>query len=215
MRIYIIRHGETEANAKGILQGWADYPLNEYGEHLAVVTGQKLSNVQFDAAFSSPLRRAYKTCELILKNSGNDLTHINIDDRLKEINAGEWEGKQFGKESKELPPEKLRLFYDDTFAFGGFPGGETISELCDRTQNFLREIGRNRQYSTVLVSTHGCAMRAMLNFIYENKQDFWHGHVPKNCAVNIVETDGVKFNLIGDDLIYYESLDCIDIRHHR
>ncbi len=202
MKLYIIRHGETEANAKGVLQGWADYPLNERGEHLAVLTGKKLSDIHFDAAFSSPLRRAYKTCELILKNSGNDLTHIFIDERLKEINAGDWEGKKFGKESKELPLEKLRQFYEDTFTFDGFPGGEKITDLCSRTQSFLREISRSCQYSTVLVSTHGCAMRAMLNFIYENKRDFWHGHVPKNCAVSIVETDGVKFDLIGDDLTY-------------
>ena len=63
---------------------------------------------------------------------------------------------------------------------------------------------------TYLVSTHGCALRAMLNFLYEDPCDYWHGHVPYNCAVNIIEGRNGVGRLIADDKIYYELADAVD-----
>ena len=61
-----------------------------------------------------------------------------------------------------------------------------------------------------MIATHGCALRAMLNFLYEDSADFWHGHVPYNCCVNIVEAkDGVA-KLIADDKIYYPEEMIVD-----
>ena len=50
----------------------------------------------------------------------------------------------------------------------------------------------------------------MLNFIYDNPDDFWHGHVPYNCVVNIVEAANGEINLVGDDVIYYDKRFCVD-----
>ena len=212
MLIYIIRHGETNSNAAGLLQGWSNDPLNENGRKLAVVTGQAMKGIKFDACYSSPLARAHDTAEIILRETGNDIPII-IDDRIKEICMGDWERKKFRpgeRDESEVDGEEIRKFFADTFNFAGCPGGETIEQLCARTQAFLKELLARDDDKTYLVATHGTALRAMLNFLYEDKTDFWHVHVPYNCAVNVVEGhDGVG-TLIVDDRIYYDRSDAVD-----
>ena len=65
MRLYFIRHGETDWNQVKRLQGKSDIPLNEFGEHLAIETGEALKDVRFDLVYTSPLKRARKTAELV------------------------------------------------------------------------------------------------------------------------------------------------------
>ena len=63
---------------------------------------------------------------------------------------------------------------------------------------------------TILISTHGCASRAFLNNVYEDKEDFWHGGVPANCAVSIVDVRDGKAVLTESDKIYYAESDRVD-----
>lgn len=208
MKIYIIRHGETDANKFGILQGCADIPLNSYGEELAAASGRGLKGVHFDAAFSSPLIRAKKTAELVLSESGNDCPII-IDERIKEICAGAYEGKHLRPEFGEIPAEDVRLFFNEPLKLKSFPNGENVIDVANRTQEFLHELAE-KDYETVLVSTHGCALRCMLNCVYDDPLDFWHGHFPYNCVVNIVEAKDGKFTLIADDKVFYDECLCVD-----
>lgn len=212
MLIYIIRHGETNSNVQGLLQGWSDDPLNENGRNLAIETGKAMTDIKFDAAFSSPLCRAFETARLVLDNSGNADVEITTDERIKEINMGDWEKKHFRPENCEISADECKLFFSDTFKFSGCPNGETVWQVCSRTQAFLKELAAAPEYQdkTVLVATHGFALRSMLNFLYDDKSDFWHGHVPYNCAVNIVEAHNGACRLIADDKIYYDSSLCVD-----
>ena len=87
---YIIRHGQSEANAKGILQGsQIDTPLTELGRSQAQVTLSKLETDNFDAIYASPLLRAAQTATII---GGSDKT-ITFDPRLKEYDYGTWDGE--------------------------------------------------------------------------------------------------------------------------
>ena len=209
MLIYIVRHGETNANVNGYLQGWTNDPLNENGKSLAEITGKGLKGIKFDCCISSPLIRARETAEIILKESGNDIP-ITFDDRIKEIYMGEWERKKFRPGEREIDEEQVKLFFTDPFAFAGYPGGENMYQVCDRTQDFLKELVRRDDGKTYLVTTHGFALRAMLNYLYEDPSDFWHGHVPYNCAVNIVEGKNGTGILIADDRIYYDLDEAVD-----
>ncbi|MBE6726968.1 MAG: histidine phosphatase family protein [Ruminococcaceae bacterium] len=205
MRIYIVRHGETDGNTEGYFQGWTDDPLNEKGRELAAVTGRALSGIRFDRCISSPLSRARETAEILLRESGNGGVPIELDDRAKEAHLGDWEHKKFRAGACELDSGKVALFFENPFLLGGFPGGETVRDVCRRTQSLLTELLRDPENdgATVLVTTHGFATRAMLNALYDDPDDFWHGHVPYNCAVNVVEgKDGIG-RLVEDDRIFY------------
>lgn len=208
MKIYVIRHGETDANKNGVLQGASNWPLNEDGVKLAEITGERMKDIKFDACFSSPLDRAKKTAELVLKHSGNNID-IQFDDRLKELNMGIYEGKKFHPDELEVPLVKILLFKWNAFLCGRFKGGETAKEVCKRTQDFLKELA-TKNYENVLVSTHGCATRAMLNMLYDNKFNFWQNGVPYNCAVNIIEVKDGKMKLVEKDKVYYDSKYIVD-----
>ena len=230
--IYIIRHGETNLNVRGVLQGRLDEPLNQAGRDLAEITGRNMREIHFDRCISSPLVRAYETAEIVLRESGNDIP-IEIDERIQEMNFGELEGKKL-----QTMGEVGMLFMTDSFRFPGFPGGENFRQLCDRTQDFLKELGGSWQGSqkmagsmaesaeqawtvnsdvngeadgpNILVATHGCALRAMLNFLYEDPTNFWQENVPYNCCVNIVEADGDGLRLVARDKIYYPEEMIVD-----
>ncbi len=109
-----------------------------------------------------------------------------------------------------MTKNEAQLFFTNPFSFGRFPGGECVRDVCERTQDFLKEIIGRDDGKTYLISTHGCALRAMLNMLYEDPSDYWHGHVPYNCAINIVKVKDGKAQLIADDIIYYDHKYCID-----
>ncbi len=204
MKIYVMRHGETDYNKEGRLQGWVDNPLNDYGVLLAEETGKgmKEAGIKFDAAFSSSLKRAKKTAEIVLEKTGCGDVDVQIDDRIIEINMGDWEGKKFKPGEAEIDTVEVRKFFDNPLKGGSFPGGEGVRDAMVRTQEFLRELAE-KDYKSVLVSSHGCAVRAMLNFMYEEPNRFWQGRVPLNCAVNIIEVNDGKFEFVEKDAIFY------------
>lgn len=208
MRIYVIRHGETDLNAKQLKQGWTDARLNQAGRDLARLTGQALKGIRFDACVSSPLVRSMETVELVLQESGNASVPIQTDDRLKEIYFGEEEGTPVGFSS--LPPEKANLYFSDAMNFPGFPGGESIRDVCRRTGEFLTELTARNDDLTWLVGTHGCALRAMMNPLYEHPEHFWQGHVSPNCAVAILEVREGRPVILESDKVFYDKSLLVD-----
>lgn len=206
MLLYIIRHGETDGNREGILQGRLDLPLNEKGRELARITGQGLKDIHFDMAVTSPLKRADETARIILENNAFPGTPLIYDERIMEISFGEWEGHHIRGDVDVLPKREYQEFYEHPFTFKNGPGGESIPALCERTGAFYRELtGReDLKDKTVLISTHGCALRALMHQVYEDKSSFWHGKVPDNCAVSIVSVENGQSRLLSDDKIYYD-----------
>lgn len=205
MKIYVIRHGETDANKQGIFQGWSDYPLNEYGIKLAKETEKGMKDIPFDICFSSPLSRAKLTAEIVI----NGKCPIIFDDRLKEISAGDMELTKFSEVTDEKLLDNYHRFKYDMYHYEAMPNGEDAFDVMKRTQEFLNELIK-KDYETVLVSTHGCALRCMLNCLYEDKTDFWQGRIPLNCAVSIVDVKDGQMKLIESDKIYYDESLIVD-----
>ena len=198
MLIYILRHGETALNSKGVMQGRLNEPLNQSGRDLAEITGKAIKGIHFDCCICSPLARAKETAEIILRESGNDIP-INLDDRIIEIDFGDMEERKI----TEMGEEGHKFFYDP-FHFSGFPNGETIQDVCDRTQDFLKELIAKDDQKTYLISTHGCAMRGMVNYLSDNPAEYWFGHAPYNCSFTIVEAEGGKARITDIDKVYYD-----------
>lgn len=176
--------------------------MNENGRIIAELTGRGIKGIRFDHCISSPLIRAKETAEILLRESGNSVS-ISFDDRIKEMNFGSFEGMS-------VRDEKLIQFLKEPVVDYKFPEGESFQEVMKRTQEFLKELIAKDDDKTYLVSTHGCALRAMLNFLYEDKDDYWHGHVPYNCCVNIIDVKNGTAKLIADDIIYYDPELAID-----
>lgn len=204
MKMYIIRHGQTPWNARKCLQGRSDVDLKENGIYLAELTGKALRDVTFDMAFTSPLIRAKHTAQCIL--AGRKVPIIE-DERLIEISFGIYEGCCYAEENRQVPQQWIENFFHAPQDYVAAPGGESLDDVEKRTRNFMEDICSRKelQDKTILVSTHGCALRGLLNSIREsNREDYWHGGVSKNCAVSIVTCNrGEKPVLVEENHIYY------------
>lgn len=203
MKIYLIRHGQTDYNRKRLLQGQCDIVLNEYGRKLARLTAQGLKDVSFDVIYTSPLKRAKETAEII----AGDRNAVWIEDpRIQEISFGEYEGLCCGEEGFNIPDKTFSNFFNDPSRYQVPPGGESFEAVVERTGDFLRELTGRKEYTdkTILVSTHGCALKAILaNVKHTPVAEFWGGGVHKNCAVTILEAADSEIKIIEEGKLYY------------
>ncbi|MBQ7955847.1 MAG: histidine phosphatase family protein [Lachnospiraceae bacterium] len=209
MRLYLIRHGETDLNKQKILQGQSDFELNDYGRELAVLTGKGLGKVSFDLVFTSPLKRAKETAVLVIREQQEKAIDILEDLRIQEISFGAYEGMCYGKDNFNIPDKTFLNFFEAPEKYNTPPQGESFEEVIGRTGDFLRELADNSEYAdkTILISTHGCALKAMLANIRKTPlEQFWGDGVHKNCAVTIVDVDttsGGKMTVVEEGKLYY------------
>lgn len=203
MKIYLIRHGETDQNKCKCLQGRSDIELNEYGRELARKTAEGLKDIPFDIIFTSPLKRARETAEII---RGTRDIPIVLEERIQEISFGEYEGLCYGKENYSIPDKDFMNFFNKPQDYETPPGGESLQEVITRTGGFLQEILQNEVYKdkNILLSTHGCALKACLaNINGSLLADFWGEGVHKNCAVSLIEVREGKVVVTEDGKLYY------------
>ncbi len=205
MRIYFVRHGETDWNLERRLQGQSDIPLNEFGRSLAMKTEEKMREIPFDHVISSPLIRAYETAEILI---GNRDLKIEVDERMTEISFGEFEGLCCAEEGYNIPDPDFIDFFKNPEQYGAPKGGETILEFQQRLQAFMTELYQNEKFTdrTILIAAHGATIRGILSWIKGNSlKDFWQGGVHKNCAVSIVDYDGNQATIVEDGIVLYDD----------
>ncbi|MBR4085706.1 MAG: histidine phosphatase family protein [Lachnospiraceae bacterium] len=203
MKLYLIRHGVTEQNKKRCLQGRSDIELNEDGRELARKTAEGLKNVNFDFIFTSPLKRAFETAEII---RGERNIPLIPREELLEISFGTYEGLCFGQEHYNIPDTDFMNFFHKPQEYTTPPEGESFEQVIARTGVFLQELKASPQYQdkTILLSTHGCALKAILaNITKVSIADFWGEGVHKNCAVSLVELQDNEFVLVEEGRVYY------------
>ena len=203
MKLYIIRHGETDWNVKRRFQGHSDIPLNEEGRRLARLTAEALKTVPFARIYTSPLKRASETAMII---RGERKIPVIKEPRIIEIGFGEYEGLCCGKEDYNIPDPAFMNFFNKPDQYHPPKGAESIEALRERTADFLEELVHNKdmENETILVSTHGAALRGILSYVnHIGIEDFWRGGVHKNCAVTIVEAKQGNTFILEEGKVFY------------
>ena len=157
--LFFIRHGETDWNAVSRLQGQQDIPLNATGERQARHCGQLLKslvNVSLTMPFvTSPMRRAVATMRLLREEAGLPADGYSIDDRLKEISFGRWEGMTW-KEVRRADPARAAGREADKWGFVP-PGGESYGHLLERISIWYQSLAAD-----CVVVAHGGVARTLL-----------------------------------------------------
>jgi alpha-ribazole phosphatase len=149
MDIYLIRHTRT-ATETGLCYGLTDVALSpSFREDLAALRHKLPALTAQCAVFSSPLTRCMRLAETLSAN-------VTADDRLLELNFGQWEGRRFD----QIEPDLLRQ-WTGNFVETAPPGGESFSDLCERVGGFWREL-LEQPHEQVAVVTHAGAIRALL-----------------------------------------------------
>jgi len=159
MNLYLVRHTRVDV-PQGFCYGFTDVPLAEtfIAESDKVIT--KLKGVSFDAIYSSPLTRCVQLANRI--SNGNK---INFDERLREMNFGDWEGKLW---DDIYPTPEAKGFFDN-FVQNPASNGECFSDVISRIRSFIDEISSESEHNDVLIVTHGGPIRAFYSIINGTK----------------------------------------------
>ncbi len=186
---YIVRHGETEWNVQGLMQGHTDSPLTETGLKQAQKLAKELRHIHFDSAFSSDLLRAKRTAEIIALEKE---IAVQATKKLRERHFGKYEGRPL-EEFRALFGRWQELRYKERLKEKPSEDAESIEEVISRTITFIRETAIAFPEQTILLVSHGGVMRNLMHHLgywhYKRKEKFG------NTGYIVLESDGVDFFL--------------------
>lgn len=186
--VILVRHGETFYNAQKRPQGFLDIKLNENGLKQAKLLAKSLKDYPIDVFIASPLSRAYVTTETVAKMHNIKIAYT--DDRLKEINFGDWAGLT-PEEQKEKFPEIAKA-WDKTPSLVTFPNGENLRDLQYRSRAALEDAVAKYPGKTIFIGAHSYVNTAIIcSVLGIDLEKFWQ--VPQNnTCVNVLKCkDGV------------------------
>ncbi len=159
MRLYITRHGQTQWNTEGRLQGWMNSPLTPRGLKGAEQLRDELMDIDFDAIFTSDQYRAVKTAEII---AGNRDVEINRIMEFREIGFGQWEGMKLVDIKKKYSRE-FDNYMNKPMEYKSY-GGESIDQLFDRVEKGL-QIVVDSGFENALIVAHGVTIKALVTVL--------------------------------------------------
>lgn len=216
MFVVLIRHGETDYNKEGIVQGnEVDPPLNECGERQAIETGKFIKDkFNFDVVYSSPLKRTMKTTELILENIKIKKRNIIKNEGLLEQSKGIFSGLKKQeikdvinnnpkllhlykkiKENSKSDLESLLFIYSKTYAeYNKLVNQEGWPELEDRSIKVFNEIVKSNFGKNILIVSHGSFIAALIRKLF-NTRDVKQSTIKTNnkksgnCTITVIEID--------------------------
>ncbi len=157
-RLIVLRHGETDHNAKGIWQGQLDSDLSERGHLQAKAAARALEALRPSRVVASDLKRAALTGQDVADVCG---VPIAFDERWREIHAGEWSGMTAAEVRERYPEDQDRLLRGEDFRRGG--SGESVADVADRVREALVDLlGELGAGECAVIATHGVAGRAIV-----------------------------------------------------
>lgn len=153
-KIVVVRHGHSVFNLTRQFGGQVETPLSPIGEQQVLKARDYiLSKYKIDCIYSSPLSRAYNTAKPIADALGLD---IQTDERLMEVNLGDWDGRYIADVEKEFP-EEVRFYRNG----GNPPNGESADQVMERVYKAVQDIAKANEGKTVLIATHAGCIRGL------------------------------------------------------
>ena len=174
LKLYIVRHGETEWNVIKRFQGQLNTPLTEKGMEKLRKTGKKLENVLFDEVYTSELGRTVASAEIILnenrgyKNKKRELKKLA---ELNEVYFGVWQGLTYEEVFLKYPEEGNNYFYNVKNYKAENVEAEKLEDALERFLKGINKILDSHESGNILVVTHGTVFEMFINYV-ENKSIF-------------------------------------------
>ncbi len=193
MKLYLVRHGETDWNRLGKFQGQVDVALNDKGQAQAKATARASLAWGATAMYSSPLARTMQVAGEIANLTG--LTIIP-DPRLKELDLGDVEGVS-GSEMRSGWPDVHEVWRDSP-ELAAMPGGESLVQLEDRVwQSFLDIETAHAEADNVIVVSHNFAIRALCGKLAGIPLTHFHRLYLNLASVSVFHRSGLGWRLLG------------------
>ena len=184
MKLFLVRHGQSEANLGHYYTGQMDVRLTDLGRQQAAEAGRKLRNIKFDKVFSSDLCRAWETCKIALPGCEPEKTPL-----LREYDVGIVQGRELGSIKLSIPDDPQRA--PDYTPYGG----EDASMVRARARSFLTSL-EGKGYENVAAFAHYGFMNCVLREVFGTK--IRNGSIKTdNCAIYVVENDADTWQLLA------------------
>ena len=165
-KIYLIRHGETESNRKGIFRGRLDIPLSQNGKEQAADLKRYFENIPVDIVYTSPLQRAVETAESVFPE------HTPVKEKwLNNLDLGEWSGME-----KSLVKERFPI---------RFPGGERLDDVLQRSRLFFEKVFASEAETIVAVSHRSVVKVMIAAALGVERNYYWRFHLD-NASVSLL-----------------------------
>jgi len=171
LKLYIVRHGETEWNVIKRFQGQLNTPLTEKGIKKLKETGKKLENVLFDEVYTSELGRTVASAEIILnenrgyKNKKRELQKLA---ELNEVYFGVWQGLTYEEVFLKYPEEGNNYFYNVKNYKAENVEAEKLEDALERFLKGINKILDSHESGNILVVTHGTVFEMFMNYVANN-----------------------------------------------
>jgi broad specificity phosphatase PhoE len=192
MKIYITRHGQTKWNLEGRMQGWKNSDLSEKGAENARKLGESLKDIDFDCIYCSPLGRAVDTAKHI---RGSKDTNIIIEENLKEMGFGAWEGMETTK-IEELYPEERFNFWNKPHLFQPV-GGESFEQVFDRVRKALDNIISSKPGENVLIVAHAVVLKTIYAIVKNYPlEHLWNPPFMYDTSLTVLEVRDNEVSII-------------------
>jgi len=192
--LYLIRHGETDYNRDGRIQGYTESSLSDLGVEQARRVGERLRGAGLDVAYTSPLRRAVDTCRLAL----GDTVAWEPREGLREIHLGVWEGEKAASLRRRYPDD-VKLWFLRPSAVR-IDGAETIRAFRARVTRAMDDVRAEHPDATLAVFAHGGVICTYLTSLLGMKlDDIWRFKIRNGAITRVVfPHNRPRIDLLGD-----------------
>lgn len=194
-RLLLVRHGITEFNSTRRFSGYSDPEMSTAGYEQVERLCDRLANEKIDAVYSSDLKRALVTAEVI--SSGREVDIVACPE-LREMNYGDAEGLTFQEISSRYP-DVAKLIANFNLELK-FPGGESFRGFIERTSKFLDRLNEHAPSESILVVAHSGPLRVLVCALLGIDQNHWRQIGCDNASLSIMSTypQGAILSLLND-----------------
>ena len=206
VNIYLVRHGQTVFNAKGIVQGAADAPLTQMGIDQAINLGKAIRDKEFDAIYSSDLRRAFETALYIINENHKPLK-VKTMKEFREFDFGLYEGdpmlnfwennaRKYGYDLEHIMQNDFMSRYNYIYHEIDNPIGEKNADFKKRIYDGMETISKEaleKGQKNIMVVAHGVTIMGIIHLLIE---DYKFSGFISNAGVTKFTYDGANFKNI-------------------
>lgn len=202
--IYLIRHGTTNGNIDGMVQGTLDIPLNEQGFKQSKILGKRFADMTISAIYSSPLMRALATAKEIC--AYHQIEPV-LCSELREMDCGDLQGLSSDDASVKYPEETEKLCHNVGLFVA--PNGESTVQVYQRFKKAIESICERHPDDTVIIVSHGYAIQAYINHLLGNELSQFQAIIVGNTSVSKIlynDSQNPQIEYLGDEEHLSEKL---------
>jgi len=199
MKLYLVRHGETELNKQYRYIGRTDVGLSAEGKRQAEALAEYLKAEGITAIYSSDLKRAAQTAGIIAKPLS---INIKLTKDLREIDFGDWEGLTYA-EIDALDHEYFQSWMNDPVAVA-IPGGERWDRFEHRVLRAVESIVEHEKDGNVIAVSHGGPIRIIMTHLNGDDGEYFKAFWPSPGGLSVVEIEGLTRRILLENKVLYK-----------